>query len=445
MKILLVEDDPWYGQMLEFQLELNDSDQVTRVTSGKECLVALSDKPQVVLLDYSLPDMTGEEILKKIKSKHPYMGVIMISGQEDVEIALDLLRQGADEYFVKNEETIERIRHAFTKMRERNAMQEELETLRAEVRGKYDFRTTIKGNSPQVERIFTLMEKAAKSNIVVSIQGETGTGKELVANAVHYNSARSKQALVAVNVAAIPSELIESELFGYEKGAFTGATQRKLGKFEEANKGTLFLDEIGEMPPAMQSKLLRVLQEKELVRIGGNQVVKVDFRLIIATHKNLLEEVKKGEFRQDLYYRLLGLSIELPPLRERRQDIVVLSKHFLEQYAKENKVPQLKMTEEARTKMMNYSFPGNIRELKAVIDLASVMSDGETIQVDDIILSDDDPMQNFLATEDTLKGYTRKIVQYYMKKYDTNIDVVSEKLDIGKSTIYKMRKDGEID
>jgi DNA-binding NtrC family response regulator len=252
------------------------------------------------------------------------------------------------------------------------------------------------------------------------------------------------RSFVAVNVAAIPSELIESELFGHEKGAFTGAHSRRIGKFEEAHKGTLFLDEIGEMDLSIQAKLLRALQEREIVRIGGNEKVKTDVRIIVATHKNLFEEVQKGNFREDLYYRLLGLSIELPPLRERGNDLLILAKHFVDSFCKENKLPQKLISNEAKVKLCSYPFPGNVRELKAVMELAVVMADDDIIYDTDITFNQTANQADFLKQEMTLRDYTRNIINYYLEKYNHDIVTVAKKLDIGKSTIYRMIKNGEL-
>ncbi|MEO1586518.1 MAG: sigma-54 dependent transcriptional regulator, partial [Bacteroidota bacterium] len=284
-------------------------------------------------------------------------------------------------------------------------------------------------------------EKAIKTNITVTVTGETGTGKELVAKAIHFNSKRKDQPFIPVNMAAIPSELIESELFGHEKGAFTGANQRRIGKFEEAHKGTLFLDEIGEMDITFQAKLLRALQEREVVRIGSNKSVKIDVRIIVATNRNLLEEVKAGNFREDLYYRLFGLPIELPPLRERGNDIILLSKFFLERFCKENDLPFLTLGKAAREKLIAYPYPGNIRELKSIIELAAVMADGDEIEADSITFSNFDPFANILAEELTMEEYKHRIVDLFLTKYDNNVKLVAEKLDIGHSTIYRMLKE----
>jgi len=443
-KIFIVEDDPWYGEILEYHLSLNPDYQIFRFNNGKECLNNLQKKPDLVTIDYSLPDINGSELFRKIHQINPELPIIVISGQEDVSTAVELLKSGITDYLVKNDNTKDLLWNAIIKIRENQSLKKEVEHLREELGKKYEFDKIIKGNSSAIKKIFTLIEKACRTNINVSVFGETGTGKELVAKAIHYNSDRNKRSFMAVNVSAIPKELIESELFGHEKGAFTGAVARKIGKFEEAHKGTLFLDEIGEMDLNLQSKLLRVLQERELVRVGGNESIKFDIRLIVATHKNLAEEVQKGNFREDLYYRLIGLPISLPPLRERNDDILLLAKFFLEEFTKENKLPCITISAQAKEKLVKYAFPGNVRELKALIELSAVMSDGKEIQEDDITFASGKSDDFFLQEEKTLRDYTIQILQYYLRKYDGNVLKIADKLDIGKSTIYKMIQNNEL-
>jgi DNA-binding NtrC family response regulator len=295
-----------------------------------------------------------------------------------------------------------------------------------------------------MQRIFSLLEKTAKTNITVAITGQTGTGKELVAKAIHFNSERMKKPFIAINVAAIPKELIESELFGYEKGAFTGADQARSGKFEEANKGTLFLDEIGEMDLNMQSKLLRALQEREITRLGSNKVIPLDVRIVVATHRDLQQEVKAGNFREDLYYRLLGISIDLPPLRDRGNDIILLARTFTTDFCTENKLPKKDFTQEAIDKLLKYGYPGNVRELKAVVEIASVMSDGNLIKDTDIQFNERADIEDLLQENLTLEEFNAKIIRWNLKKYNNNVLKVAERLDIGKSTIYRMMKEGKL-
>jgi len=348
------------------------------------------------------------------------------------------------DYLLKDDNTKDLLWNTIIQSRETQKLRKEVEVLREELVQKYEFESVIKGQSPALKRVFALMEKAAKTVINVSVTGETGTGKELVAKAIHFNGDRRKKPFVAVNMAAIPSELVESELFGHEKGAFTGALTRKIGKFEEAQGGTLFLDEVSEMDLSTQTKLLRVLQERELVRVGGNEVVKLDVRIISATHRDMAAEVQAGRFREDLYYRILGLPIELPPLRERGQDILLLAKHFADEGAKVNKLGSIVISPEAKEKLLRYAFPGNIRELKAVIELAVVMSSDGEMKADDLTFSSARSEGSFANEEKTLRQYECDIIKYFLKKYDNDVLMVAKKLDVGKSTIYKMIQNKEI-
>jgi two-component system, NtrC family, response regulator AtoC len=442
--IFIVEDDPWYGQVLEYHLSLNPDHQVRRFTTGKDCIANLSANPDLISIDYSLPDINGVELLNSIRAYDKDIPVIVISGQEDISTAITLIKKGASDYFIKDDSTKDLLWNAVNHAKERRSLKKEVENLKEELGHKYDFGKAIIGKSPIMSKIFSILEKAVHTNINVYVTGETGTGKEVIAKAIHYNSERKKKPFVAVNMAAIPRELIESELFGYEKGAFTGAASRKTGKFEDANKGTLFLDEIAELDLSLQSKLLRVLQERELTRVGGNESVALDVRLIVATHKNLADEVKAGRFREDLFYRIMGLPIALPPLRERGNDILLLARHFLDDFCKLNKLKPISISQDAKEKLMKYHYPGNVRELKSVIDLAAVMSNGTLLVDNDIYFTNLNVNTTFTATERTLKEYTTEIIQHFLTKYDNNVVTVAKKLGIGKSTIYNMLQEKEI-
>ncbi|MCK4568681.1 MAG: sigma-54-dependent Fis family transcriptional regulator [Bacteroidales bacterium] len=444
LRVFIVEDDKLYGEMLRYHLALNPDNEVLLFTTGKECVDNLYQNPDFISLDYSLPDISGFDVLQKIHAYNPKLPVVIVSGQEDVNTAVNLLKEGAWDYFVKDDDTKNRLWHSLQKVKENILLKQEIRQLKDEIGKKYEFNSVIKGNSPAITHIFDLIEKATQTSIVVSLLGETGTGKDLVAKAIHYNSPRKTGPFVPINVSAIPGELIESEFFGYEKGAFTGANTRKKGKFEQANDGTIFLDEIAEMDTNMQTKLLRVLQEKELTRVGGNTTIKFDARVIVATNKDLTAEVNKGNFREDLYYRLLGLPIELPPLRERGNDILILAKFFLDEFYKENKLEKKSLSPTAQERLLKYAYPGNVRELKAIIDLAAVMANGDIIEGSDISFSKATFSTELLNDDDTLDGYTKKILRHYLKKYDRNIITVARKLNIGKSTIYRMIKESEL-
>ncbi len=443
-RIYIVDDDPWYGEILEYYLSMNPDYEITRYLNANDCIANLTGNPDLITLDYTLNDANGAEVLEKIKRFNSDIPVIIISGQKDIATAIRLLKDGATDYFIKDSNTKDLLWNAIIRIRQHASLKKEVEFLKEELGQKYDAGKLIKGNSPAIQKVLKLIEKSVNTNINVSITGETGTGKELVAKAIHYNSSRSNRPFAAINMAAIPGELLESELFGYEKGAFTGAAARKKGRFEEANKGTLFLDEIAEMDLSLQTKLLRVIQERELVRVGGNERVPLDVRIVTATHKNLADEVRKGNFREDLYYRITGFPIDLPPLRERGSDILLLARYLLDDFCKANKMPQVTISQSAKDILLGYYFPGNVRELKSVIELASVMCSNSEIQAEDLTFSAASETWQFLTKERSLKEYDIEIIRHFLKKYDNNIVMVAKKLQIGKTTIYKLLKENKL-
>lgn len=442
-KIWIVEDDEWYSEFLKYSISMIPEYEATVFRSGKELLAQLHERPDVITLDFNLPDTDGATLLKKIKSTDSDIQVLMISKQENMNTALELLRSGAYDYFIKSDDLRDKLLNTLQHLFKQRSLQNRIQSLETEVNTKFEASKNIIGQSESMQKVYGLIQKASQNNIIVSITGETGTGKEEVAKAIHYNSSFSKGPFVAVNMAAIPKELAESELFGHEKGAFTGAVSARIGRFEDATNGTLFLDEIGELDLSLQAKLLRVLQEREVMRVGGNKLTKINCRIVVATHRNLLEEVKEKRFREDLYYRLLGLQINLPPLRQRGTDILLLSKYFIEKFCKENNQQPKLLSKKAGEKLLNYEFPGNIRELKSMIELAIVMSNTNTIEEDDISIHPTLNNSNegvIINEEMTLDDYNRLILQQYLEKYDNNISIVASKLNIGRSTVYRILK-----
>ena len=442
--IFVVDDDEWYGEMISYHLSLNPDFLVTRFITGHDCLKHLHLKPDLITVDLSLPDITGKMLYRKIRELLPNTSVIILSGQEDISEAISLIKEGVQDYIVKDKAAKDLLWNSVIRIRETHSLRAEVEELRLEISEKFKIQECLIGQSEAVKKVVALMDKAVRSDINVSITGETGTGKEVVARCIHYNSGRKKGKFVAVNMAAIPKELLESELFGHEKGAFTGAATRKIGKFEEANGGTIFLDEIAELELSIQSKILRVLQERELTKVGGTEVIKLDIRLIVATHKNLSEEVSNKTFREDLFYRIMGLTIEIPPLRHRGNDILLLAEHFLICFLKKNKLSNVKINKEAKKRLLEYHYPGNVRELKSIIELAVVIAEGNEITEKDIIFNSyiKETKQNKLNK--TLRQHICDIIQDHLKMNDNDIKTTAKTLDIGISTIYKMIKCGEI-
>lgn len=445
MKIFVVEDDKFYNKLIEHHLKLNPDFEIQTFYNGQDLLDKLSDNPDIISLDFSLPDMTGHDVLAKVRNYDPNIEVVVISGQDNISTAVKLLKEGAYDYITKDENIKERLLNTIHKIRESKSLKTEVSQLKLQIKEKYNFSSAIIGESKAIKKVFAFIEKAIRvQNMTVSVRGDTGTGKELVAKTVHYNSIRKDNAFVAVNMGAIPRELVESELFGHEKGAFTGAYARSIGKFEEANGGTIFFDEVAELDIDLQVKLLRAIQEREIIRVGGNKIIKIDTRIITATNKDLQEEVRKGTFREDLYYRLLGLPIILPPLSERENDVILLANFFLREFCKENKLQKMDFSPASRNKLLAYQYPGNVRELKAIVELSAVMSDEPIIEEEHIMFTPSNTGLDLFAQDMTLRDFEAKILRHYLDKNNNNVVLVAKKLDIGKSKIYNMIKNGDI-
>lgn len=385
-RIFVIEDDPMFSRALKFKLEEEGNYEVTMFSTGEEFLKSLSLNPDIVTIDYNLPDMSGLDILKRIVSYSKDITPIILSGQEDVEAVVQVYKNGAKDYIVKNSNAIIELQNTIRNFNTQVNLRKEVEDLRAMIVDRERYQSII-GESKAILSVLRLLQKVEKTNMMVMITGESGTGKEVIAKSIHYNSARRREPFVAVNMGAIAEDLIESELFGHEKGAFTGADSKRLGKFEEANRGTIFLDEIGEMDINLQTKLLRVLQESTITRVGSNKEIKLDVRVLAATNKNLGQMVKEGKFREDLFFRLQGFLIHLPPLRERGNDIIILAMHFLKDFIQQNRLGTKTFTKSVLENFLEYKWPGNVRELKSVVERAAIIADSESITEDDVIFS----------------------------------------------------------
>ena len=389
-RILICDDD---DTICEFLKEgLNGQYKVETVSRISDLFDRLQNRIyDCILLDVKLPDGNGIECLQKIRENSPETAVIMMTAYTSIDDAVKAIKEGAEDY-LKKPFSIDEIELRLKNVLERRELKKENQLLKYLVKKEYCFSNMV-GKTPEMQRIFEVIRIIANSKATVLIEGESGTGKELVARAIHYNSSRSSKPFVSINCASIPETLLESELFGYERGAFTGAVTQRKGKFELANGGTLLLDEISEMSYNLQAKLLRVLQEFEFYRIGGTTPVKVDVRVIATTNKDLQKLVKEGKFREDLYYRLNVIRIKLPPLRERKEDIPLLCEHFLKKYSKEYGKNIRGFAKGVIEKMMRYDFPGNVRELEHMIERAVIMCTGEYI-TEDLIVFDSDKFED---------------------------------------------------
>ncbi|PID56738.1 DNA-binding response regulator [candidate division KSB3 bacterium] len=448
-KILIVDDEAIQREIVRDILE-DRGCEVIVVGSGVDALEYIKHDPvDVVLTDLRMPGMDGVELLEHIKDCDPEIVVVVVTAYGSLESAVDAVKKGAYDYLAKplgKEQLTLVVERALS----RKKLSDENRSLRQELQERHDFHNII-GRSPKMQDVFKMIEKIAPSESTVIIYGESGTGKELVARALHYHSKRKDRRFLAVNCAAIPDSLLESEMFGHEKGAFTGAHSQKKGLFEEADNSTLFLDEIGDLDITLQAKLLRVLQEGEFQRVGGTQTIRVNVRLLAATNKELEEEVKEGRFRQDLYYRLNVVPIYLPPLRARREDISYLAQHFLTKYnAKHGKAIQ-SIASNVTKRLMDYRWEGNVRELESVIERSVILSDHDRIEIETLpeklqeAVSPPAPqdIRNFRIPDEgiSLEHLERSLIESALKKSNWSIKRASELLGISYKTLqYRIQK-----
>ena len=402
-KILIVDDDAALQEQLAWALK-HDFELVQCGDRDHALKAAVTELPNLVLLDLHLPPTNlledGLKNIGEIRRVSPETVVIVMTGDDQTETPLRAVEEGAYDYFRKPIDLRE-LRIIINRALERQRIERENARLRREVEARYSFSQII-GSSEQMEEVFEAIRRVADSNATVILRGESGTGKELVARAIHYNSSRSAGPFISVNCSALPEGLIEAELFGHEKGAFTGAQQMILGRFERADQGTLFLDEIGSLGLPLQSKLLRVLEDREITRLGGRTAIKVNIRLISATNENLEDAIAASRFREDLYYRLNVVPVNLPPLRDRREDIPLLIEHFSHRFSEEHNVQKKRVDTEALQYLMDYRWKGNVRELENLVQRLVLMTDGETITASDLpphILNQEPAFQPSLKTQ----------------------------------------------
>jgi len=394
-RILIIDDNENLGNGVVLMVERMGHEGVA-ATSGPEGLEQMREQPfDLVITDYRMDEMDGLQVLEAAKGDFPEVDVMILTGYGTIEIAVEAMKKGAFDFIEKENLSsvlplkIEKVLEHRAARRERERLDEENRYLREEIGGRFNYGEIV-GQSAQIKEILATVQKVAVTDSSVLIYGESGTGKELVARAVHSQSGRRDEAFVKVNCGALPKDLVESELFGHEKGAFTGAVRQKKGKFELAEGGTIFLDEIGDIPLETQVKLLRVLHEKQFDRVGGEQTLTADVRVVAATNRTLKEMVDNGDFREDLFYRLEVIPLHLPPLRERKVDIPELVEHFLKKKCGEMNIPLRRLTAEAVEALENYPWPGNVRELENVIERTIVLADGDEVGFHDLPLTFED-------------------------------------------------------
>jgi two-component system nitrogen regulation response regulator NtrX len=439
-QILVVDDEERIRQSLNGILK----DEGYEVLEAKDGLQALkqieTDPPELVLLDIWMPGMDGMEVLERMKGQIPNLPVIMISGHGNIELAVKAAKLGAYD-FIEKPLSLEKVLLTVNNALLFSRLEQENRALRQEIQRKYE----IVGNSPEIQQLKEQIKIVAPTNGWVLINGENGTGKELVARGIHALSLRADKPFVEVNCAAIPEELIESELFGHEKGSFTGALTKKRGKFDLANGGTIFLDEIADMSLKTQAKILRILQEQKFERVGGTEMIYVDVRVIAATNRDLKEEIQKTKFREDLYYRLNVIPIGAPPLRDRKTDIPLLVEHFIAEFCLENNKELKKISPGAMGLLVAYSWPGNVRELKNIVERMVIMTRGAVIEAKDV----PDPIQQqpkaptefsffeFGLLRDARREFEKRFIMKKLMENDENISKTAEVIGIERSNLHR--------
>ena len=437
VKILIVDDEAIVRESLRDWMS-DVGHQVLTAANGRQALEIIEkEKPGIAIVDLIMPGMDGIELLKRAKEIYPNIEVIITTAYGSIPTAINAMREGAYDY-IEKPFCPERAELLINKLAEHQRLVEENISLHQKLEERYRFENII-AKSPKMQQVIEVIRVVAKSNATVLIVGESGTGKELVARAIHSQSYRKDKPFIAVSCAALPESLLESELFGHEKGSFTGAHAQRKGKFEVANRGSLFLDEIGEMSANIQVHMLRVLEEREFTRVGGDELIKVDVRVISATNKDMKKAVADSQFREDLYYRLNVVSIELPPLRERKEDIPLLAEHFLNKFAVENQKEIIDFSPEATDFLLKYEWPGNVRELENAVERAVILANNPYIEARD--MPQTTAQMNPSATvEKSLRESEKRCILAILKETRGNFSEAARTLGISRATLYNKIK-----
>ncbi|PYR48730.1 MAG: Fis family transcriptional regulator [Acidobacteria bacterium] len=442
-RILVVDDETAIRDSLKMTLEYEGYEFVGAATGQEGLAIAERESPDLVLLDVKMPGMDGLEVLDRLRAANEALPVIVVSGHGTISTAVEATKKGAFDFIEKpfaSERVLVSLRNALDQRR----LRDENRSLKKVV----ELRHQMVGESPALKAVMAAVSRAAPTNATVLIHGESGVGKELVARTIHRNSLRSRERFVQVNCAAIPEELIESELFGHEKGSFTGATEKQLGKFEQADRGTIFLDEVGDMSAKTQAKVLRVLQEGEVERLGSARTIKVDVRVIAATNKNLEEEIEKGTFREDLYFRLAVIPVYVPPLRERLDDIPLLVRYYVDSFCREYNIRPKRIAQPALETLQRYRWKGNIRELRNTVERLIIMTGGDTIDAADLPSAMRAPASPGVSKAGADSGQTGTLREFKdnaeraflvskLRENGWNISKTAEVIDTPRSNLYK--------
>jgi DNA-binding NtrC family response regulator len=444
--IFIVDDEQSISKLLSFWVKDKWGYEVEIFPNSESMFKKMNSKPDLILLDIMLPGLDGIETLRRIKQIDEHLPVIMLSAQGRIDVAVDSIKYGAYDYFSKPIDQ-QKLELAVKNAIRNYDLVKEIQNLKENVKKEYSFDNIISADG-KMQDVFKLVSKVLDNDITVLIYGESGTGKELIARAIHYNGKRKDKPFVVVNCASIPRELLESELFGHEKGSFTGAHQRKLGKFEYAKDGTIFLDEVGELEMMLQAKLLRVIQQREFERVGGTELIKTNVRIISATNRDLKQAVEQKQFREDLFYRLNSFPIFIPPIRQRRADILVLTEYFVEEFNKKLMKNVKGFSKKALKLIYEYDWPGNVREMENTIERCMIISEKDQLDVDDLpqhIRAADTSaivdQQSVMFTDDNIIPFEKikeKSIRHALKVTGGNIVEAARKLQLGRATIYRL-------
>jgi len=448
-QVLVIDDETGSRESMAIAIEKAGLG-VRTFDDARKALEYLQERPEVrlAITDLRMPGMDGIGFIEEVRERELDLGIILVTGYGTIESAVEAMRVGADDYLTKPVDLYE-LRKRVRNLLENRELKEEVTNLRQMLDKRYGFESII-GRSEPMERLFEQMKMVAPTRSSVLVVGESGTGKELVANALHLNSPRVNERFLAINCGAIPSDILESELFGHERGAFTGAVSRKIGKFELAHKGTLFLDEISELYPELQVKLLRVLEERQIMRVGGSELFDVDFRLIAATNRDLEKEVKEGRFREDLYYRLKVVTLRIPPLRERADDVPLLAEHYLDRLTEEHGKPPMHFSKRALDALCRFDWPGNVRQLRNVVESVVIFGEGGAIEVEALPRevmqtsesgSNDLPVQPLHGKPKTMGEIERQAILETLERTKGHRADAAKILDIGLRTLQRKLKE----
>ncbi len=448
INILIIDDEKNQRDILTGYLRKKGFNLFSASNGDEGINIVETNLIDIVFSDFKMPGKTGLEVLQEVKKINPKIDFVILTAFGTIENAVTAMRKGAFDYITKPVD-LDELDLLIERIIENNSLRSENELLKDQLREKFKI-TSIISNSPKMEEVLSVASRVAESKATVLINGENGTGKEVLAKTIHYISSRKDKPFIAVNIPALSENLLESELFGHEKGSFTGADKMRKGRFELADNGTIFLDEIGDIPPLTQVKLLRVLQEQQIERVGGTESIKIDVRIIAATNQNLEKKIKEGTFREDLFYRLNIVSIKIPPLRERREDIFSLIEFFIEKYSKENLKDKFEISKEAADQILKYNFPGNVRELENIIERAVVLARGNTITLKDLPMN----VSGFKSEEhfeindsqtltDQVEALEKKLIYDALQNSNGNQTQAGKILGLTERNLrYKMKKYG---